>query len=256
MRMKETPTRISLFFRIAALFAVGTALCIPLGLLVSCSGSEQGGRASQDHISESYKRDSAAIAYAATERVQNSYRQFPDFDDSTRRKIRALVDTVLYSPDSLKLFSIVFERIPETDATARLPRYFNGRLVIGYRPRPDTCWVLYSETRPLSPINFGERKRLSEVMRASYFGENFKSVKGAVFEKGEIVSAPFGYSPTDSLFWTRGLYWRKGAHVEGLYYFQTVCDPRPGNMTNALRKRPIGSVYPDSIREMYKSCGQ
>jgi hypothetical protein len=256
MGMNETTARISLFFRTAALSAVGTALCISLGLLFSCSGSEEGRRAFQDHISEAYKRDSAAIAYAATEQVQNSYRQFPDFDDSTRRKIRALVDTVLYSPDSLKLFSIVFERIPETDTTARLSRYFNGSLVIGYRPRRDTCWVLYSETRPLSPINFGERKRLSEVMRASYFGENFKDVKGRVFEEGEIVSAPFGYSPTDSLFWTRGLYWRKGAHVDGLYYFQTVRDPRPGNMTHALRKRPIDSVYPDSIREMYKSCGE
>mgnify|MGYP006901742204 FL=1 len=232
--------------------AMNITLCILLGLLVGCSGGEvQKGSSS----SQAYRSDSMAIAYAATKRVRSNYQQFPDFD-STRHRIRALVDTILYSPDSLKLFSIVLEQIPETESTDGRAWYFNGRTVIGIRTRRDTCWTLYPESRPLSPINFGDREELSKVMRSSYFGESFRDVKGAIFENGEIVSAPFRYNPSDSLFWTQGLHWRKGAHIDGFYYFQTVRDPRPGNMAHALRKRPFEVSYPDSIRKMYGACGE
>lgn len=228
-------------------------LYILLGLLVGCSGPEVQEGASS---SPAYRRDSMAIAYATTERTKSNYREFSDLDPTSRERIRTLVDTILYSPDSLQLFSIVLRRFPETDSTDGPPHYFNGNAVIGIRTRRDTCWTLYTEWRPLSPISFRDRNELSNVMRSSYFGESFRDVKGRVFENGEIVSAPHRYNPTDSLFWTQGLYWQKGVHIDGLYYFQTVRDPRPGNMTHAVRKRPIDVSYPDPIRKMYAACGE
>lgn len=184
-----------------------------------------------------------------------SHQQFLAFD-SIRHEIQTQVDTILYSPDMLKLFAIVIEKIPEPESNEQSQKwYFNGNPVLGFRSTEGSCWQLYPETRPLSPINFRTAKEVSKVMRANYFSDEFREVKMGIFERGEQVFAPFKYNPLDSLFWTESLYWMKGAHTDSLYYFQTVRDPQPGKMTHALSKQPLPVTYPDSIRQRYGRCG-
>lgn len=136
------------------------ALLLLFGFLLSCSSSPD--HTGQPGSSPAYKRDSLAIALAKTVTEQTFYRTHPTFDKPPH-KVRTQVDTILYSPDSLKLFSIIITRIPETDSTLNREWYYNGSLVLGFRPRRDTCWKLYPEGRPLSPINSGSAQGISQI---------------------------------------------------------------------------------------------
>lgn len=223
-----------------------------------------------------YYRDSLALAYAAESGVQSGYKSFTEPDsaalaaaeeigaqsgyerpttlDSLLRQVSVQIDTIFYSPDTLKLFAFAIAQIPGwTPKNYDQPDDFDGQAMAGYRTRQDTCWTLFY-TGPLHPLGRPSSDRVSWEMRRYFLSDAFASHEMYAHEDGEAVSKAFKYTPADTLFWTESLMWERGALRPGYYYFETVRAPSMQDVTRTRVKQPIPVSYPDSIRQMYGDC--
>ncbi len=170
------------------------------GLLfsTSCSINSTQRIKSENNISDKeYQRDCIFIEYTIYKFIENKYK---NFDYTIYQGAKAHIDTILYSPDKLKLFSIII--IEEKDTLVRQP--FNGQAIIAYRDSLSDIWKIY----PISnySVSWKSYKGASRLIRRCYFVD--------------LIGNKFKYTPVEDKFWD-DLFFMKGYDVDSLYYFQT-----------------------------------
>ena len=182
-----------------------------------------------------YNRDSIFIEYTINQFIENKYRGY-DFYDSANSKI--YIDTILYSPDKLKLFSLVI--IEKRKIEQGKP--FHGMAVIAYREDTSNIWKVYPVTK--YGVSWSDFQGARNVLRRCYF-EEIKGTKDN--QRNE-----FKHNLGDSNFWD-DLYFKKGYDIDSLYYFQTELNKE----TPTLKRKKDGIIpyleidYPQEIIELY-----
>jgi len=183
-----------------------------------------------------YERDRKFLQYTVEQFVKQKHKGYSVniYENSTIH-----VDTILYSPDTLKLFGLIIlekERGQEGDP-------FQGRGVIAYRDSLTDYWKVYPVTD--FGVSWTDYQGASNVLRRSYFYE----LKG----KKDNQKNEFKYTPLEKGFWT-DLYFKKGYDVDSLYYFQTELNR---NVPTLKRKKdaviPLLEIdYPKELLKQFE----
>lgn len=211
-----------------------------------------------------YQRDSL---YIATTIWQFMDKQVDIFDYYKQykipfNKVNIDIDTIIYSPDSLKLFSFVIERIPEYENNKPNKYFYSGSDMIGYRSSKKEPWNIwyFGEYRPTGWDNYNKVRNL---FRWYYLGDGkFKNDyrgywDGIHYENDTFplqkarINIKFGYNIDDKHFWDSSIVWKKGNRIPGYYGFQTKGEVVPGYMDSPIRIIPRLD-YPDSLLNLYK----
>ncbi len=250
----------------------GLFIAIFVSLLVGCQGQSKIAEApirysSSDKI---YQRDSLYIATTIWQFMDKKvdifdfYKQYKiPFD-----KVRVDVDSIFYSPDSLKLFAFTIASIPDYESKIPNKLYFDGMDMIGYRSSKKDIWNIwyFGQYRPSGYDNYNKVRNL---FRWYYLGDGkFKNDEGTYWDgvhndtlgmarsitfpkENNRVSIKFGYNIDDKHFWDSSIVWKKGNRIPGYYGFQTKGDVVPGYMDSPIRIIPHLD-YPDSLLNLYK----
>ena len=179
---------------------------------------------------EQYYHDSLYMAYTAKQFIENSY----GFSGEWYRDLKVYVDTILYSPDNLKVFSLFISNNKNTDDE----NVYNGNALVGYRDSVNKAWKMYNVER-LQISNFLDYKETKDAIRQVQFFE----LKGMSDE----YDNKFQCNPIEECFWT-DLYFQKGKDIDSLYYFQVRNNFLEGR-TNIVPYFNIN--YPDSLIKFY-----
>lgn len=202
----------------------------------SCNSRNKNSVIKNTHVSEKeYYRDSVYVEYTIQKFIEHKYRGY-DFYDGVNSKV--YVDTILYSPDKLKLFSLVI--IEKRKIEQGKP--FHGMAVIAYRVDTSNIWKIYPVTK--YGVSWSDFQGARNVLRRCYF----KEIKGTKDNQRN----EFKHNLEDSSFW-EDLYFKKGYDIDSLYYFQTEL-----NKEKPTSKRKKDGVipyleidYPQEIIELY-----
>lgn len=202
----------------------------------SCNSKNKNLETTNTHISEKeYHRDSLYLDYTVNQFIEHKYRGY-DFYDSANSKV--YIDTILYSPDKLKLFSLLI--IEKRKIEQGKP--FHGMAVIAYREDTSDIWKVYPVTK--YGVSWSDFQGARNVLRRCYFEE----IKGDNDNQGN----EFKHNLGDSNFWS-DLYFKKGYDIDSLYYFQTELNKE----TSTLKRKKDGIIpyleidYPQEIIELY-----
>jgi hypothetical protein len=197
-----------------------------------------------------YKRDSSYIIATVWEFIDKKV----DIFDFYKRyhiplnKVNIDVDTIFYSPDSLKLIAFAIEHLPDHVVTNYY--YYSGSEMIGYRQSTHEPWKIryWGQYRPTGFENYN---KLKAYFRDYYFGK-FKTDGEYIWDpsKKNMVLARFGYNLNDPLFCANSIVWRKGARIPGYYNFETTGNVRPGDEHPIKIIPPLN--YPDSLLKLYR----
>ena len=92
-----------------------------------------------------YYRDSLYIATTIWQFIDKKVDVFEFYKryNISLDKVRIDVDTVIYSPDSLKLFSFVIIQSPDHEDKIVNKFYYSGADIIGYRISKQDFWKIY-----------------------------------------------------------------------------------------------------------------
>jgi hypothetical protein len=123
---------------------------------------------SPNHI---YKRDSLYIAVTVKEFMNKKADIFDAYKQEgiPINKVNIDIDSILYSPDSLKLFSFVIIKNPE-DSTHNKHCYV-GDCFIGYRPSLKTPWFIYYFNQ-YTPAGFDNYNKIRNLTYYDPLGSN------------------------------------------------------------------------------------
>jgi len=192
-----------------------------------------------------YARDSSFLAITAYGYESAKFGNFNHDEPAI------FVDTVLYSPDKLKLFSFLIIKAPNKstwgkDNFPKAKNIFDGLCLIGFRNKPDTMWKLY-EFSQYRPSGFTEYKQVQRLLNHYYFYK-FKDDFGSKWDLtiGER-SEKFKYNLNEANFWENSIVWRKEARVKGFYNFQVSYLTE---YIDSIIRTPV-IQYPDSILKLY-----
>ncbi len=205
-----------------------------------------------------YTADSLLIVYTIMEmREKGGFLLSNPFDEGLLDQFTTFVDTIFYSPDTLKLISLIVERAP-CNIGAGYPFqerkencfYFNGFAFIGYRESPKTQWNLYVHDQ-CRASSFGDYKTVINLLR-EYFLDNILICRGVSVpdRKGNYVYRTYNYNIDEFGFWD-SIVWQKGVRDPGLYLFQFKFQSKEymKGDTTAIPYFPIS--YPDSLIKHY-----
>ena len=184
-----------------------------------------------------YTRDSSFINYTVLQFIEKKYNEYAI--DSYTSAAKVHVDTILYSPEGLKLFSLIIVEKAEGEED----KPFHGRAVIAYRENLNEAWKVYPINKFV--VSFGNYEGARNVLRRSYF-EELKGMK-------DNKSNKFKYSLGESGFWN-DLFFKKGLDVDSLYYFQTELN-RNTPTSKRIRDGVVPYLeieYPQEILDLYK----
>lgn len=219
-----------------------TVLKLTALLLITACGGTMNGRKS-DRVVEivspkEYSRDSTFISYTVKQFVINKYREY-DVDSYTEGAT-IYVDTIIYSPNKLKLFSLtILEKEKGEEG-----KPFKGRAIIAYREDQKEIWKVY----PIRNLTGGgyDYNGVQKILRDGYFkGLNETSTDGHKYK----------YTPIEDKFW-EDLFFKKGYDVDSLYFFQTELNPN----TPTLKTKRDGIIpllkidYPKELLEQFESA--
>jgi hypothetical protein len=200
-----------------------------------------------------YKRDSLYIATTIWQFVDKKIYPF-DFVKQYNiplELIRFDVDTIIYNPDSLKLFSFVIECAPESEEiNKKNPSYYYSEYtIIGFRDSLTQPWKIYCGDLYVSLLETYNDNR--ESFRKYYFNK-FKYDSDYYWDsiKQERIAIKYKYNLNDPNFWDSSIVWKKGSRIPGLYAFQTTGNVKPGD-ENAVKIIPHLD-YPDSLLKLYR----
>jgi hypothetical protein len=205
-------------------------------MIFSCSSTKNESIKNIVNISDKeYNRDSIFIKYTIHKFIENKYRGY-NFLDCKNSKV--FIDTILYSPDKLKLFSLIIVEETKTEIT----QPFNGMAIVAYREDTNSIWKVYPITK--FNVSWSNFKGAKNVIRRSYFTE----LKGMKDNQGNKFRCNLG----DNKFWN-DLFYKKGYDIDSLYYFQTELNKQ----TPTLKRKKDGIIpyleidYPQEIRKMF-----
>jgi hypothetical protein len=216
-----------------------------------------------------YKRDSLYVAETIWQYID---KEVDIFDSYKSHKIdislvKVYVDSVFYSPDSLKLFAFVIIKVPDNESVELDDFYYSGSDMIGYRDSTNSPWQVYYFGH-YRPAGYDTYKKVSNLFRWYYLKDGkFKSsidvywdgrrndtlgmAREITFPKqNNRVSIKFGYNIDDPLFWSKSIIWKKGNRIPGYYSFETNGSTVPGS-NNPIKNIPKLD-YPDSLLNLYK----
>jgi len=199
-----------------------------------------------------YKRDSLFIISTIWQFIEKQVSPFQFYKtfNIPFNRIRVDVDTIMYSPDSLKLFAFVIETSPESEHNNK-KNYSSGNSLIGFRSNSKTYWTIYNFDQ-FSTGGFRKYNSVRKLFREYYFGEgNFKNDAEYIWDSIKQIktSAKFGYNLNEVHFWDSSLVWIKGARIPGYYNFQTTGNVKPGDENSILVIPHLD--YPDSLIKMF-----
>lgn len=199
----------------------------------SCNSKNKNLETTNNHISEKeYHRDSLYLDYTIQKFIEHKYRGY-DFYDSANSKV--YIDTILYSPDKLKLFSLVI--IEKRKIEQGKP--FHGMAVIAYREDTSDIWKIYPIDK--YSVSWNDYVGSRSVIRRCYFND----LKKSSTHRGE-----FNYTPLEDSFWgNKGLYFKKGLDIDTLYFFQTEYNFDSNKYDKIIPYLEVD--YPHEIIELY-----
>lgn len=196
---------------------------------------------------ELYARDSTYIALTHKQRLKSN----PSNNNSGIITKDLYVDVILYSPDTLKVFSASIERkILSSEAFEELdedvPRY-TGRGLAGYREHTSDPWKLFYLPLISTTTNSYEETRLS--LRAYFLDQIKDHHLGIIDDEGNSKTVPMRYSVADPEFWNGPLFTR-GNRIQGRYLFETRGS---GTMVGHPYQEisPFKAEYPDLLIEQF-----
>lgn len=194
-------------------------------------------------------RDSLFVAITMREQIRQKVTQVSNHSlNAAADSIDITVDTILYSPDSLKIVALVVVFVPKAGegGPAINPdenAYYSSIAMIGYRSVSTEPWILYPYGK--YEAYYSTYLDVAKRIRRYYFTQLADDGEYGVDDSGEFVAEKFGFNLGDPEFWSRSLIWRKGARIPGRYNFETRGNVKPG-YTDPLIVLPE-IVYPDSL---------
>ena len=199
-----------------------------------------------------YRRDSMFVAKTVWEFMdkQVSVFAFERKHNLPFEKIEVNVDTIFYSPDTLKLIAFVIRKEPNKDNKDSLTYYYNGDDLKGFRESTKEPWNI-SPSFLYAPTAMTNYNNVRNALRRFYY-EEFKTQGAFVWDssKQDLEPVDYNYNIQDKHFWDSCILWKKGALTPGYYIFQNKGNVRPGDPD------PVWIIphldYSDSILKMYK----
>lgn len=211
-----------------------------------------------------YRRDSMFVATTVWQFINKKVGVFDYYKqyEIPVTKLRIDVDSIIYSPDSLKLFAFVIERVPEIENNKPNEYFYGGNPLIGFRKSVHEPWKIYSFGQ-FTPTGFKNYNKVRDLFRGYFLGDGkFKNdsdyywdgVHNDTLEMNQgsnRVAIKFGYNIDDKRFWDSSIVWKKGSRIPGYYAFQTTGNVAPGYTDSPIRIIP-SLKYPDSLLQLYK----
>jgi hypothetical protein len=206
-------------------------------------------------MKEEYFRDSAFLCFTAYEYEKIKFND-PMFNHEDPK---IFVDTIIYSPDKLKMFTfLIIKHIDNSNwAKDNYPKqkyFYGGVCLIGYRNRLDTMWTVY-DFNWYSTDGWSKYIQVKRLFNYFYFYEFKGNIEYSWDSIKQVdVEEKIGYNLNEADFWTKSIVWRKGARIPGLYNFQIYGNVKPSDADygrNLEKKMPVIN-YPDSILKLYK----
>lgn len=216
-----------------------------------------------------YKRDSLFIATTVWQFID---KEVDIFQSYKRRhvpleKVRIHVDSIFYSPDSLKLFAFVITENPDLEEKDSSAIYYSGSGMIAYRDSLKQPWIVhffgqyrpagwkyYNQVRNLFRhyyLKNGKFKNDSDIYWDGRRNDTLEMVREITFPKqNNRVSIKFDYNLDEPLFWSKSIVWKKGNRIPGYYSFETNGNVAPGS-SDPIKNIPK-LYYPDSLLNLYK----
>ena len=164
------------------------------------------------------------------------------------------IDTILYSPNKLKLFAFVIIRYPNDKyAIKKSPNdtiIYDGRCLIAFRDSINRTWNVY-EYDQYQPAAWLYYLQVQNLFRDYYFNE-FKNAEMWTWnvKTQEFILEKFIYNVNQKDFWKYSSVWRKGNTIQGYYDFQITSGTKPNDKDFEIEMPTID--YPDSILKMFK----
>lgn len=211
-----------------------------------------------------YQRDSMFIATTVWQFIDKKVGVFDYYKqyEIPIHKLNIDVDSIIYSPDSLKLFAFIIERVPEIENNRPNQYFYGGNPLIGFRQSVHEAWTIYPFGQ-FTPTGFKNYNKVRNLFRGYFLGDGkFKNDSDYYWDgvhndtlgmnRGfNRVAIKFGYNIDDKRFWDSSVVWKKGSRIPGYYAFQTMGNVVPGYMDTPIRIIPP-LVYPDSLLKLYK----
>lgn len=225
-------------------YKIFLTLCFSF-LLISCS-TKPGPWPKKKINSELYTRDSLYISITITQDSERNPAR--EFSQTTTENV--FVDIILYSPDTLKLFSaIIEEKRLSSDVYEELEKdllRYTGRGVAGYRSDTSQPWKLYY--LPLISTSTENYEETSFRLRAYFLDQIKRHEFSVVLEDSTNATVPMRYSVADPDFW-EGPLWTKGNRIPGRYLFET----RPTGTIGFPFKNisPFKAEYPEWLLDKF-----
>ena len=191
-----------------------------------------------------YERDSMYLSYTIKFFNDNNvlgYGTGMDF-------MHADIDTILYSPDTLKLFAFVISFIKNDIATSKMGYHINGQTIIGFRENTKTPWVIYPNPFAVF-LGYENYNMMKNRLREEYFNrqkDQWRWYWNNALQKRE---AYYFYNVNIPKFWDSCVIWKKGLSIPGYYQFQLTGNVTPDDV-NAIWKLP-NLRYPDSLIKLF-----
>lgn len=151
-------------------------------------------------------------------------------------KVKVEVDTIIYSPNQLKLFS--FNIISYWDSKEN-KSISSGDGFIGYRNNRKERWRLFHFDQ-FGTGGFHKYNSIRKLFREYYLGDGeFKNDLHNywISEIKNYKSIPFKYNLDNKLFWDSSIVWQKGIPIPGYYSFEVDDQAKPGE-ENIIKKLP------------------
>lgn len=207
---------------------------------------------------DEYRRDSILIDYTLREwlyQMHSGYYNLSDYFDPTKptSKFEILIDTILYSPDKRKLFSVIIYK----HDTSSLSSYdlaseyilknlksnyvYDGRTIVGFRDSINCIWTLH-DFQPYIPLMFFTKETLKKEIYDFYTHK----IKDRYLCSNKKGSVKYKYGIFESSFWEKSVIWKKGFVIKNKYLFELYSND------SIIPMEDFNVNYPDSILNLYR----
>lgn len=204
--------------------------------------------------SNNYKRDSLFTIKTINGFIDSNYNIFDYYNrwNVPLNKVTFWVDTIIYSPDSLKMISFVIFKNPNIENRRPSDYFYSGSDMIAYRDSKKELWKLFY-WGTYRPTGYDGYEMVKNAFYKHYFNDGkFKKSSRYYWDSisNNFVSISNQYSINDVKFWDSSIIWQKGSSIPNYYSFETTGNVKPTD-ENPIKKLPFVD-YPDSLIALFK----
>ncbi|MFN8367635.1 MAG: hypothetical protein U0Y96_10425 [Candidatus Kapaibacterium sp.] len=193
---------------------------------------------SGDNHTTAYIQDSLYIVQTINEFIRVEFDVFHYYHTFhvPQNKRNIYVDSIVYSPDSLKMCVLLVMKRPSIKDDESQLHVFTGHYLVGIRENTCNPWIIYRLSTVVGGVFYSYRE-IHKSMRTVLF-DYFKDVgelnpivcPDTIYEaqiyavqSQKYVTMYYGKNLRDVDFWTeKNLLWRKSIRVKDYYNFQTA----------------------------------